>query len=188
MKLRAPLAVCAVFFSVFLNSPANAITYTLSNVPLTDGGVLNGDFIVNVYGGFSGYSLTTSGGALPAEVYTYSPTYPPPSATAGPVFGTPLVLDFFPNANPGTNYVLQLSFSSNLLNGNASLLGGPFSFECILSYNCESNPSSGLTRYVAAETLGGGNLTATPLPATFLLFGTALLGGGILIHRRRQLI
>jgi hypothetical protein len=186
MFLRILSVVAAVLLTILHAPAAKAITYTLTNVPLTDGGSLSGSISFGVYGGISDYSLTTTAGSnLPAETYTYSPTYPPPSATANP-FGAPTVLDFYPNANPGTNYVLQLTFSSNVLNGGASLLGGPFSYECILSFNCQFNPLSGLTRYVGATSFGGGNLTSTPLPGALVLFGSVLFGGGLFMRRRRH--
>lgn len=191
MKLKSILAAAAMAVMGFMGtgSDAKAVTYILNDVTLSDGGTLSGFFTLNQYGGFSAYSLTTTNGTLlgglPGQTYNYSPTYPPPAARSSPN-NAPDLLVFFPNANPYTNFELQLAFSGNLLTG-ANLLGGPNSFECQNSFFCYlgETGNAGSIRYVDAARLGGGNLTLTPLPSALLLFGTALTGLGIFGYRRK---
>jgi hypothetical protein len=74
--LRALLSVTALAASlVYAQSTATAstITWNLSpNIPLSDGGTLNGTFTINSAGFLNGNSwdLVTAGGTLPSVTYT----------------------------------------------------------------------------------------------------------------------
>jgi hypothetical protein len=165
-----------------IGSSANAATYTLTNVGLSDGGLLNGSFSFNVYGGYLSYDLVSSDGSLPPESYNDAPGSVAPSASP---FGAPTVLDFFA---VGTVYTqeLQLTFTGNVLAGLGILVGGlegP-SFECDESYSCYI-PSGGLIRYVDAN-YGGGTVSATPLPAAIALFSGGLGLIGMIAKRKRR--
>ena len=165
------LALTAISFLVTA-SHANAITYIFTDVPLTDGGVLNGNFTTNVYGAPATWNLTTSLGTLPSEIYANPPN--DINAIAFPNFSAPTTIDFFSNAE-GYFVELQLVFSGNVMNG-ASLLGG---FECH-GWVCPSY----LTRYIGE--LRGDEVTVTPLPAALPLFASGAGVLGFLGWRRKR--
>jgi hypothetical protein len=175
----------AVLMLLAVSTGAKAVTYTLTNVGLDDGGVLNGWFKFNVYGGFVGYYLETTGGAASLDsTYTY-PTNP--ASTANP-FGNPTVLQFFPDgASPVYKAVLQLTFDSDLLVAGAhTLLGGSPgpSFECNDSYICPLGWSGTYPiRYVAANTAVYGVL---PVPGALLFLATGAGLLGLMAVRKRS--
>lgn len=168
--------------SAFLTNNVNAstFTYTFTNVLLSDGGVLNGSFTTGVYGGVASWNLTTSGGSLPGETYSSPPIVI--NNIALPSFSSPTGVDFFSNTN-GYFVTLQLMFSSNILDGGASLLTGigGQSFEC-RGWNCPSD----LTRYVSG--FDGAPPTETPLPIALQLFAGGLGVMGLLVRRRKRKI
>ena len=160
-------------------SGAQAITYFFTNVPLTDGGVLNGNFTTNVYGAPATWNLTTSGGSLPSELYANPPNVI--NAIASPSFDAPNTIDFFSNAE-GYFVSLRLVFSGNIMTGAVTLLGGGIggpSFECH-GWVCPSDA----TRYIG--TLRGDEVTITPLPAALPLLAGGLGAMGLLGWQRRR--
>jgi len=161
-------------------SNAQAITYTFTNVPLTDGGLLNGFFTTGVYGAPDTWNLTTSGGTLPTETYANPPTVI--NAISSPTFDAPSTIDFFSNAE-GYFVELQLAFSGNIMNGGVTLLGGNNgpSFECH-GWTCPSDA----TRFVG--TLRGDEVTisSTPLPAALPLMAGGLGFIGLIARRIRR--
>jgi hypothetical protein len=162
MRIRSIAAACAIASTVFggVASEAQAITWTLTNVPLTDGGTLSGTFSTDVYGYINhSYSLATTGGSLGSQLDTY---YLGPNEPVGPQFtlGSNIV-DFFSNIN-GYQEELQLAFLNPITDPTNSIVSS-LSFECF-GWTC---PSS-VTRYVGSDlTIGGGNLQATPLPSAW---------------------
>ena len=181
MRSRTQSVIFALALSAIsllaAGSQAKAITYIFTNVPLTDGGVLNGNFTTNVYGAPATWNLTTSGGTFPSETYANPPNVI--NAISSPSFDAPTVIDFFSNTE--SYFVeLHLAFSGNVMTGAVSLLSGPASFECH-GWTCPSE----LTRYIG--TLRGDEVTVTPLPAALALFAGGLGVGGLLLrHRKRK--
>ena len=166
-------AAIAIVSSLSAGSAANAVTVTLTNVPLSDGGVLNGSFSTNVYGAVSAWNLVTSGGSLPSE--TYAPSI---NEISAPAWNTPVTLDFF-----ATTYAitLQLTFTGDVNGGNVSLIGGnpgP-SFECF-NWSCSDGE-----RFVAATDLKN-DVSITPLPATWLFMLSGMLGLGAIVRYRAK--
>jgi len=159
-------------------SSAQAITYTFTNVPLTDGGVLNGNFTTNVYGAPATWNLTTSGGSLLPELYANPPNVI--NAIASPSFDAPTAIDFFSNAE-GYFVELHLAFSGNIMNGGVSLLGGSQSFECH-GWVCPSND----TRFIGALKGDEVAISATPLPAAWPLFAGGLGLIGLIMRGRKK--
>jgi hypothetical protein len=181
VKIRAVIygGIIAIANLLAAGSWANAATYTFTNVTLSDGGLLNGTFTTGVYGGVASWDLMTSGGSLPAEIYSSPPVVI--NAIAQPSFSSPTGVDFFSNTD-GYFVELQLMYSGNILDGGATLLtgiGGP-SFEC-RGWTCPSD----VTRYVGAFA-NNESVTATPLPAALPLFATGLSALGLLGRRKRR--
>ena len=156
-----------------LSARANTIIWTLSsNVPLSDGGTLNGYFGINSYGYVNGnpFDLMTAGGTT-----DFNQNY---KATINAGDPNTLTVEFFA-PNPAYSSSLTLEFEYSLLvpiadnpimGGN----GGP-SFECE-GYSCTQTD----IRYV-----DGGFASATPIPATLPLF-VAGLGVGFLAKRHKR--
>lgn len=166
-------AAIAIVSWLSAGSAANAITVTFTNVPLSDGGVLNGSFSTNVYGQVGPWNLVTSGGTLPSE--TYAPSI---NEISAPAWNTPITLDFFANTYA---IELQLTFTGDVNGGNVSLvggLGGP-SFECF-NWSCQDGK-----RYILATDLGN-DVAFTPLPATWLFMLSGLLGLGAIVRYRAK--
>ena len=94
-------------------SDASAITWTLTNVPLTDGGTLSGTFSINQYGYLGDYNLTTTFGGLGFSETYFSP--PPVAANINTAFPPTAgnVVTFFPNDAAATG-ALQLTFANSL--------------------------------------------------------------------------
>jgi hypothetical protein len=181
MTLRSIVAASAMAAMglVGAGSAANAITWTLTDVLLTDGGMLNGSFSTNVDGYINhAYSLTTTGGTLGSSLNTF---YLGPNELVGPQFilGSNVV-DFFSNVN-GYQEELQLTFANPNTDPINSIIGIA-SFECF-GWTCPSD----VTRYVGSEILAGGDqLTATPLPTTWTTMLIALVGFGFIAYRRKS--
>lgn len=172
--LRALLSVTVLAASlVYAQSAAVAstITWNLSpNIPLSDGGTLNGTFTINSAGFLNGNSwdLVTAGGTLPSVTYT---TYINASDPNN------LTVQFY-----GPNYTstLNLVFEFSLLNPIADNpviggINGP-SYECS-GFSCTANDE----RFV-----DGGFATATPLPGALPLFAGGLGFVGYLARRRKR--
>ena len=159
-------------------SNALAITYTFTNVPLTDGGVLNGNFTTNVYGAPATWNLTTSGGSLPTETYANPPNVI--NAISSPTFDAPHTIDFFSNTE-GYFVELQLAFSGNIMNGGVTLLTGGQSFECH-GWICPSD----VTRFIGPLHGDEVGISATPLPAALPLFAGGLGIIGLIARNRKR--
>jgi hypothetical protein len=157
-----------------LSAKADAIIWTLSsNVPLSDGGTLNGYFGINSYGYVNGnaFDLTTAGGTT-----NFDQNY---NATINASDPNILTVDFFA-PDPAYSSSLTLEFEYSLLvpiadNPIVGGNGGP-SFECE-GYSCTEAD----IRYV-----DGGFASATPIPATLPLFAGGLGFVGYLAKRRKQ--
>jgi hypothetical protein len=153
---------------------ADTITWTLSpNIPLSDGGTLNGYFALNSYGYLNGnnWDLTTAGGTLPGATYTTFINASDPND---------LTVQFY---GPGYISTLNLVFENSLLvpiadNPIVGGIGGP-SYECA-GYSCNSDDE----RYVDADS--GYASATTPLPAALPLFAAGLGGMGLLGWRRKR--
>lgn len=155
LTLALGLVVCAELTA----AKADTITWTLSpDVPLSDGGTLNGTFTLNSAGYLNGnyWYLTTAGGTLPGVTYTtYINASDPNNLTVqfdGPNYTSLLNLEF-------ENSLLIPSADNPIVGGDP----GP-SYECA-GFSC----NNGDERYVA-----GGYAFATPLPGTLPLFAGAL--------------
>jgi hypothetical protein len=174
MKARTFLAIALSvvgFFHARSSAMASTITWTLStNVPLSDGGTLNGTFTLNSAGFLNGNSwdLTTAGGTLPGVTYTTYINASDPN-------------DFTVQFNgPGYTSTLNLVFEYSLLIPNLDnpILGGigGSSYECA-GFSCNSAD----IRYV-----DGGFASATPLPAALPLFAGGLGVMGLFARRRKR--
>lgn len=121
------------------------VTYTLTGIGLTDGGVLNGTITTDDYpggnSGISSWDLTTSGGTQPGETYSSAISFNSESLTS---FTQPTGFDFF--ALKAYNFELELAFTGNLITGaGVSLIGGlgGLSWECFNSFACTTTESNG---------------------------------------------
>jgi hypothetical protein len=162
---------------------ASSITWTLSpNIPLSDGGTLNGYFGIYDSGYVNGnpFDLVTSGGSP-----TYTQTYVSTINASDP---NNVTVQFFA-PNPAYSSTLQLEFQYSLLvpianNPIIGGIGGP-SFECE-GYSCTQAD----TRFVSsgfASAFGNANSPGnTPLPAALPLFATGVAGFGLLRWRSRR--
>ena len=184
MNLKSILAACAIGLSTLLGvaSDAKAITWTFSNVGLSDGDVLNGYFTTNQYGYLAAWDLTTSGpnDTIMNTTYTNGIGYynynVSPNATTVTIFN-----------NPDYSEILQLTFANPIFDPTNSLIGGvpgPSYEQCGRYGLCPID----FSRYVGAVIIAegrNGELTATPLPPTWTiliagfvgLFGFVAFGG-----------
>jgi len=188
-------AATAALLLVGTGSGAKAAVYSFNNVGLSDGGLLNGTLDIE-FGGVFGYTLTTSGGSIPALDMSYHfPGFPAPNQIP---FGSPTVIQIFPDA-PITlvNFtsILQLTFDGDLMIAGPHTLKGGISgpsFECSGSFLCAVGSPTGqeLVRYVAADTIidvvGANPTGTTPLPAALPLFASGLGALGVLGWRRKR--
>jgi hypothetical protein len=166
-RVLGALAVLATLASVPIpRANATTISWTLSSdIPLSDGGTLNGFFGIIAESGYSNgtnWDLKTAGGSTnfnmdyTAEINAFNPNV--------------LTVQFVA-PNPAYSSLLQLTFLYSLIvprldNPIVGGLGGP-SFECE-GFSCtEAN-----TRFV-----GEGFANANPLPGALPLF---LSGGGVI--------
>jgi hypothetical protein len=173
------IASVATFGLIQGYSAANAdtyITWTLSaNVPLSDGGTLNGYFTIDATSGFingSPFNLVTAGGST-----DFNQDY---TATINASDPNSLTVDFFA-PNPPYSSSLTLVFADSLLVANSDnpIVGGidgP-SYECE-GYSCTAQD----TRYV-----DGGSVSSTPLPAALPLFAGGLGMMGLFGRRRKKI-
>lgn len=169
-------AVVASFAAI---PAANAVTITLTNVQLSDGGVLNGSISTDpVYGGIDASNLQTSGGSLTAEFYSAPPVVIN-NIVAAAAWNVPIVIDFFPN-DVGYFVTLQLAFSRDINTGNVWLMGGlngP-SYECD-GWTCPS----GATRFVNGDRISvAPSVAETPSPTAWILMLSRLMGLGFFAH------
>jgi hypothetical protein len=166
-------------------SGANAITWNLSSIPLSDGGSLSGFFSFNESGYLDAWNLTSSGGTLASLQYSN-----PPNDINASQDGPPNVTFVAFYANPPANYfgALVLKFAADLLtaSGTDAILagnGGP-SFEC-QGFLSETNAcTSQNIRYI-----GDGAFATSPevpLPPSAPLFAGGLLLLGLLWWRKNR--
>jgi hypothetical protein len=152
--------------------------WTIHNVSFDDGGAIaNGTFTIDQFGFFTNGSIsitTTAGSTLPGF------TYPDPSVASEVLNGGMTTL-FFTSALPAFGGGLQLTFLNPLTTPGIDPVvggaGGP-SWECI-GFSCPA----GTTRYVELQSGSFGFVSAAPLPSTWLMLGSALLGLGWLVRR-----
>jgi hypothetical protein len=191
IKFTLAAAAIAAMGVVGASSDAKAITWTLTDVPLTDGGTLSGTFSINVDGYLAGYNLTTTIGS---ELFSESYFSPPPVApnintTSPPIAGN--VVDFFPNDNPAIG-ALQLTFANSLSTPGTDniVIGDAASFECLGSYSCQFTGQTNVFGYGGGPTyspltryIGSGDATATPLPSTWTMLIAGFVGLGFFAYR-----
>ena len=192
-KLATSVALVAsvIAGTALVSNGANAstVTYTFTNVGLSDGGLLNGTITTADYGGgntgISSWNLTTSGGAQPSEFYSNTLNFNSISLTS---FTQPTGFDFFAQAY---NIELQLAFTGNLITGTgvSLLTGSPGpSWECFDSFNCPGgnapypNASDFAVRYVGAELVRAA-VAETPLPSTWTMLIAGFAGLGFFAYR-----
>jgi len=189
IKAGVPAALLGVLFLICGDhSRANAITWTLStDVPLSDGGTLNGTFTVNQYGYVNGnfYFLQTAGGST-----NFSQTYTGSLNASDPNVLT--VIFYAPS--PAYSSQLDLVFTGSLLvdSANNALvggLGGP-SWECEgyagSNTSCSSQYSSPPIRYVTGG-YASSIVASTPLPAAWTMFVGGCAGLGFIARKRKRL-
>jgi hypothetical protein len=177
MKARVSLGIAAMAAGLLYaqsSAMADTITWTLStNVPLSDGGTLNGTFTLNSAGFLNGNSwdLVTAGGTLPGVTYTtYINASDPNNLTVqfnGPNYTSTLNLVF--------EFSLLIPIADNPIEGG---INGP-SYECA-GFSCTNADE----RFVDASS---GFASATPLPAAFPLFAGGLGMIGFLARRKKRI-
>ena len=164
MNLKTILAtttLVALFACAASEAKADTV-WKLTNVELSDGTLLNGSFLLNVYGYFGTWSLTTTGGTL--TDYTYTNT----AGSSGQITNPPdKVVTFAQTPGGLSDLTLILTFQNNLSVKTATdaIVGGS-SFECV-GWSC---PSTGDIYVVANQSAS----LVTPLPAAIWLVGSAL--------------
>jgi hypothetical protein len=193
-NLQAGLVAAAALIGLLSASQsANALTWTLTDVPLTDGGTLSGTFTLNSYGYFGSFDISTTSGG---EGFSESYFSPPPVAgnintTNPPVAGN--VIDLFPNDDPALG-VLQLTFAHSLSTPgiNPIIIGNAASFECLGSYSCYLTGQtvtyawgtfgpkySADTRYIGSNDIDTADVAfaaTTPLPPTWTMLIAGFVG------------
>jgi hypothetical protein len=177
-------ALVMLFGACLVPASAATITWTLSsNVPLSDGGTLNGYFGIYDNSGFvngNPFDLTTAGGTT-----NYSQHY---TATINASDPNSVTVQFFA-PNPAYSSTLQLTFLYSLLvpvanNPLVGGIGGP-SYECE-GWSCTEADTRFVTDgFASAFGLANGPAT-TPLPAALPLFASGLGGLGFLQWRRKK--
>jgi hypothetical protein len=172
-SLALAIPVVALFCGP-LTANADTILWTLSpDIPLSDGGTLNGYFGIDSYGYVNGnpFDLTTAGGST-----NFNQNY---NATINASDPNTLTVQFFA-PNPAYSSSLTLVFEYSLLvpiADNPIVGGNPGpSYECE-GYSC---PPADI-RYV-----DGGFASASPIPATLPLFAAGLGFIGLLSKRRKH--
>jgi PEP-CTERM motif len=167
---------------------ANAdVVWTLTDVPLSDGGHLSGTFTINVDGYITESSVsvtTTPGSILSGDSYSAVPV----AANINNVGGTGLpdnVVQFFSTAN-GYTGSMQLTFAHALTSpGTDPIIGGigGASWECATGFGCP--PYSGTPiRFVANDPASFAS--AVPEPATWAMMILGFLGIGFIGYRRKS--
>ncbi len=156
-------------------SPAKAdIVWTLTNVALDDGGVLNGSFTIDVYGFFADFNLTTTAGSGAVGGYNYTPVI------NGSIDGTKTVVTF---NRTGYFGFLQLDFANPLTVAAATDaivggIGGP-SYECA-GWSCGGYP----VRYVGTDGFASTATGGVPELATWAMMIVGF--GGVALQMRRR--
>ena len=174
MNLKSVLAACAIAVVPLLGigSDAKAITWTFSNVGLSDGDVLNGYFTTDQYGDLASWNLTTSGlnDTFMNTTYTNGIGYynynVAPFATTVTIFN-----------NADYSEILQLTFANSIFDPTNAIMGGtpgPSYEQCYAWGSCGTD----FTRYIASEIFSGrvGELTASPLPSTWTMMIAGFVG------------
>jgi hypothetical protein len=163
----AGLALAAISASATA-SPSYPIDWTLKNVTFSDGGTASGSFAINQYGQIQSWDVTTTTGTA-LTGYDYTPIINAMLEDNDTV----LILN-----RAGYDGYLYLTFENSLFLAAAS---DPLVL--VDSYECSGyeqvNGSCGRS---VERTIASGS--AVPEPMSMSLFGTALLGLGILRRRR----
>jgi hypothetical protein len=179
--------VAAVFAALAISaiggaSAAKAATFTLSDAFFADGTALTGGFTVDAYGYLGGpLTLTTSAGSG-FSAFTF--TQADPTSLNSPQ-DTILTV-----SKPNYDGYLQLEFANPLTVAGFDPLVLSQSYECSTyeQYDVHGNGYCGGTeRFLAAQN-GLGNTSgaaAAPEPASWALFGGALLALGVAVRRRQ---
>jgi hypothetical protein len=164
------------------------VVWTLTDVPLSDGGLLSGTFTINVYGYITESSVsvtTTPGSILAGDSYSAVPV----AANINNVGGTGLpdnVVQFFSTTN-GYTGSMQLTFANALTSPGIDPIvggiGGP-SWECATGFGCP--PYNGTPiRFV--DDGRSSFASAVPEPATWAMMILGFLGMGFIGYRRKSL-
>ncbi len=164
----AGLALAAASVNAMAAPVSYPIDWTLKNVTFSDGATASGSFGINQYGQLQFFDVTTTGGTITGFDYT-----PFINATIKNN-DTVLILN-----RTGYDGYLYLTFEFSLFTPAAS---DPLILS--KSYECngfeQTNGSCG-TRSIERTVASGG---AVPEPMSMTLFGTALLGLGVVRRRR----
>jgi hypothetical protein len=182
--LAAMVAVIVLFLGSATLAKADVV-WTLTDVPLDDGGLLSGHFSINVYGFLNpDWQLTSSGGTtLPGALYL---------PVINSVDVTPTTVGLLPPGNPYEG-ILFLTFQNALTVASAhnNIIGGHLgpSYECV-GWLCDpSLGPSGTIRYVLGQSDPGGDASfasAVPEPATWAMMILGFLAMGFVAYRRKS--
>jgi hypothetical protein len=178
------------FFAVALVLLAGGVTaakadvvWTLTDVPLDDGTLLNGNFSVNVYGFLESWNIATQPGTLTGASYL---------PVINSVDVTSTTVGFLP---PGNAYegILFLTFQDPLTvaSSHNAIIGGYLgpSYECF-GYSCDPSLGPlGTIRYVLGQGDPGGAASfasAVPEPSTWAMMILGFFGIGFMAYRRKS--
>jgi hypothetical protein len=147
------------------------IVFTLTNVPLSDGGFLNGTFTTTdaITGGLVDFDLTTSGGALAGFEYTPATAISSPTDLPSIIVVETAALD----------HLLEVTFQPPLnAAGGTIKIGDADSFE-----QSGTGPNIPHRSITSGEATTG--TTSVPEPSTLLLLAIGVLGLLVYVQRRR---
>jgi len=195
VKIRSVFLAAAVAIAGVVSAPSARadVVWTLTNVALSDGGVLNGSLTIfgtssSGYGGLIDFHLTTTGGTISSLDATYS--YPGfPSGEINAWGGPDNVVTFFPDVVPplgAYSSVLTITFANPLdvagpINPIIGGFAGP-SYECA-GWAC---PAVDTIRYIGADSFATSTVAAVPEASTWAMLLFGFLGMGIAARRLRS--